>query len=155
MSLTQEQIDACGLLLCHFKEVPPGPPLYDDGRPADELDAPDYFEDDSEDEDDPIEDSNMEREVIRRVPVSQNSGEERVLELLVALYTHLPSGDDTTFYSPLLRFIVLSSRQRTGEWLPARRITEFFTVLLFCGRQIMFALMQRQVIDGEGVRYTE
>ena len=158
MSLTQKQIDACILFLDHLKELPAGPRICDDGRPADDLDIPDYFEDDSDDEDDPIEDSSVEDEVapdIRQTPVAQNSSEQRVLELLVALYTHLPSKDDGMFYNPLLRFIVLSSHQRSGEWLPPRRITEFFSILLFCGRQVMFALMHQQVINGEGIRYTE
>jgi hypothetical protein len=158
MSLTQEQVDACKLFLDHLKELPAGPRVRDNGRPSDDVDIPDYFEDDSDDEDDPIEDSSMELEAlldIRQVPVTQNPGEERILELLIALYTHLPSKDDTTFYNPLLRFIVLSSRHRTGGWLPPRRITKFFSILLFCGRQVMFSLMQRQVVNGEGIRYTE
>ena len=156
MSLTPEQTDSCNSLARYLKHQPAPT---GDGRQEDDFGIPDYFEDNSDDdEDDPLAECLIEEEIfpnLRTTSVSQNEGEERVLNLLISLYTHLPSKHDGSLYSPLLRFIILSSHQHLGEWLPPRRITELFTILLFSGRQIMYALMQRAVLEGQGIRYTE
>ena len=76
--------------------------------------------------------------------IAQNSVQSCNLNLLVSLFTHLPSSTDDKFYSPIIRFHVLHSLQN-GQWLPGRRITQVFAALLFCGREITMALMRDQV----------
>src|SRR5208283_1316246 len=78
-----------------------------------------------------------------------------VLQLLITLYTHLPTGRDDKFYSPILRFIVLSSLKKCGRWLPARQITQTFSALLFCGRLVMMLLMHREVLKDPSIRYAK
>jgi hypothetical protein len=78
----------------------------------------------------------------------------RILELLIALYTHLPIGGDNKFYTPILRFVTLLSRKKNGQWVSPRRITQFLAILLFCGRLVMMALMHRAVLVDPEIRYS-
>jgi hypothetical protein len=85
----------------------------------------------------------------------ENHVQRCVLDLLVSLFTHLPSGSDDKFYSPILRFVVLFSLRKNGQWLAGRRITQLFAALLFCGREVMMALMHNEVIQSSSLRYSE
>ena len=67
----------------------------------------------------------------------ENSVQQCVLDLLISLFTHLPSGSDNKFYSPIQRFLILFSLKANGQWLTGRRITQLFAALLFCGRQVV------------------
>ena len=87
--------------------------------------------------------------------IAKDSVQRHILELLVSLFTHLPSGTDDKFYSPIIRFLVLFSLKKNGQWLPGRRITQVFAALLFCGREIMMALMHDQVNRTPSLRYSE
>jgi len=78
-----------------------------------------------------------------------------ILDLLISLYTHLPSGADDKFYSPIFRFLVLFSVTRNGQWHAGRRISQWFAAVLFCGREMMMAVMHREVSQGSSVRYSE
>jgi hypothetical protein len=86
--------------------------------------------------------------------IVENSTQRYILDLLVALFTHLPSGMDDKFYSPIHRFLVLSSLKGNGQWLPGRRITQIFAALLFCGREVMMALMHEEIMRSPGLRYS-
>jgi hypothetical protein len=88
-------------------------------------------------------------------PVAETPIQARILELLIALYTHLPTGGDDKFFSPVLRFLVLFSRKKTGQWSLPRQMTQFFATLLFCGREVMMALMQREVLADPDIRYSQ
>jgi hypothetical protein len=78
-----------------------------------------------------------------------------ILNVLMSLYTHLPAGKDDKFFSPVVRFAVLFSLRKSGQWLPPRQITRILAVLLFSGRQVMMALMHRQVLDNCTIRYSQ
>jgi len=78
-----------------------------------------------------------------------------ILRLLVELFSHLPTGAEDKFYSPVIRFLVLYSFKRNGQWLSGRRITQLFSALLFCGRQVMMALLHAEVAKRPGLRYSE
>ena len=78
----------------------------------------------------------------------------RILELLITLYVHLPLGAEDKLYSPVLRFLVLSSRKKSGQWALPHRITQFIAILLFCGRLTMMALMHRAVLADSQLRYS-
>lgn len=86
--------------------------------------------------------------------ISDTPVQARLLDLLLSLYTHLPSGKDNKFWSPILRFIVLYSMKKDGGWLPARQITQIFAALLFCGRLLMMVLMHRKVLSDPSLRYS-
>ena len=77
-----------------------------------------------------------------------------LLDLLISLFTHLPSGSDDKFYSPIVRFLIIYSLKRNGEWLAGRRITQLFAALLFCGREVMMALMHSEVLRRTDLRYS-
>jgi hypothetical protein len=65
--------------------------------------------------------------------LAENTIQKCLLELLLSLFTHLPTGREDKFWSPILRFIVLYSIKKDGRWLDARQITQVFAALLFCG----------------------
>jgi hypothetical protein len=87
--------------------------------------------------------------------IAENQIQAGILDLLISLYTQLPTGHDDKFFSPILRFAVLSSLQKNGQWLPPRRITHILAVLLFCGRLVMMALMHRQILQDSTIRYSK
>lgn len=87
--------------------------------------------------------------------LTENHVQRCILDLLVSLYTHLPLGSDDKFYSPILRFVVLSSLRKNGQWLAGRCITQLFAALLFCGREVMMTLMHNEVIQSSSLRYSE
>lgn len=159
MSLDVKQIDACRLIAEHLGTLPIKAFSRNNQKP---LEDPDHYiqdgddNEDDEDDDEEFFDDDSESIIpdLREASVAQNQTEQRILDLLIALYTQLPSKEDNSLYSPLLRFIILSSHQKTGGWLPPRRITEFFSILLFCGRQVMYTLMWNFVV-AEGIRFAE
>ena len=85
---------------------------------------------------------------------SANALQTCILDILISLYTHLPSGRDDKFYSPILRFIVLFTLRKDGKFLPARQITQIISALLFTGRLVMMVLMHRNVVRSPDIRYT-
>lgn len=87
--------------------------------------------------------------------IAENPVQTCILELLIALYCQLPTGTDDKFFSPILRFAVLFSLKRSGQWLPPSRITHILAVLLFCGREVMMALMHRRLVEDPRMRYSE
>jgi hypothetical protein len=87
--------------------------------------------------------------------IADNPTEVGILELLVSLYTQLPTGEDDKFFSPIIRFAVLSSLRQTGQWLPPRRITHLLAVLLFCGREVLMAIMHQCLLDDPTIRYSK
>ena len=87
--------------------------------------------------------------------ITDNSLQSCILDLLVSLYTQLPTGNDDKFFSPILRFAVLASLQSSGKWLEPRRITHILAVLLFCGREVMMALMHQQLVHDPTIRYSK
>jgi hypothetical protein len=78
-----------------------------------------------------------------------------ILALLIALYTQLPSGREDKFFSPILRFAVLASLRSTAGWLPPRRITHHLAILLFCGREVVMAMMHQRLLDDPSIRYSK
>jgi hypothetical protein len=106
--------------------------------------------------DDPVEDisplsSNHDEPVVS----AANPIQERLLDVLLSLYTHLPTERDDKFYSPIFRFIILYSLRKGGMWIPARQITHVISALLFSGRLLMMVLMHREVVQGPNVRYAQ
>src|SRR5262249_510949 len=89
------------------------------------------------------------------VVVATNSIQERLLDVFLSLYTHLPTGRTDQFYSPIVRFIILHSLMKDGSWIPARRITHVISALLFSGRLVMMVLMHREVVRNPDVRYAQ
>lgn len=81
--------------------------------------------------------------------------QRRILNLLVTLFTHLPSGGDDKFYSPIFRFLILYSLKKDGQWLAGRRITQLFSALLFCGREVMMAVLRDDVYQSADLRFSE
>jgi hypothetical protein len=86
--------------------------------------------------------------------IAENRIQACLLELLISLYTHLPTGREDKFWSPILRFVVIFSLKKDGKWLNANQITQIFAALLFCGRLVMMVLMYRKVQSDPGVRYS-
>jgi hypothetical protein len=88
-------------------------------------------------------------------PIAGNPIQVQILNLLVSLYTQLPNSNDDKFFSPILQFAILFSLQKNGQWLPPGRITHIFAVLLFCGREVMMALMHRDLLEHPTLRYSK
>jgi hypothetical protein len=169
MRLTKQQSDACQALLDALprdwrssddaKESatnPPDPSVEGEGDPAydDQLD-------DSDDEEYENGRSSIEDDVPLAsgadpgAKITENQIQASLLELLLSMYTQLPRGAEDKFWSPILRFIVLSSVKKNGRWLSSREITQTFAALLFCGRLLMMVLMYRKVLSNPQVRYSE
>jgi hypothetical protein len=86
--------------------------------------------------------------------ITENVLQAHILDLLISLYTQLPTGKDDKFFSPIVRFAVLASLQSSGAWLPPRRITQLLAILLFCGREVMMALMHQRLMEDPTIRYS-
>lgn len=170
MELTSAQHDACASL-DHALNAPRGQrPVVDDETnwSLGEQDLLSCLEsgghegqdsDDEEDEDAgsfPAEDSRpSECRETAYDDIVGNDTQGGILKVLISLYTQLPAGKDDKFFSPLLRFAVLFSLRKTGQWLPPRGITQVLAVLLFCGREVMMALMHRQLLKDSTIRYSQ
>jgi hypothetical protein len=158
MRLTTLQEDACRSLEGVVKELQTTDLEEDMWSPLDsDTDAAldDKEVDDSDDEalEDVPEEGLENTEV--RLEIYENSAQRRILDLLVSLFTHMPLGTDDKFYSPIIRFLVLFSLTKDGQWLPGRRISQVFAALLFCGREVMMALMHDEVNRTRSLRYSE
>src|SRR5262249_41926844 len=90
-----------------------------------------------------------------RRQITDSATQAALLDLLVSLYTQLPIGGDDKFSSPVIRFTVLASLRQTGQWLSPRRITHLLAVLLFCGREVLMALMHQRLLDDPTIRYSK
>jgi hypothetical protein len=117
----------------------------------DDDEVPDL--DDEEYDEGDLDDHNQ-GSVVSRLDFVDGPVQRCVLDLLISLFTHLPSGSDDKFYSPILRFLILYSLKRNGEWLAGRRISQLFAALLFCGREVIMALMHSEVLRRTDVRYS-
>ena len=168
MELTSAQHDACASL-DHVLRSPRGPVVDDETSwslgERDLLSCLELGDDEGQDSDDevdedaesfPAEDSHPpgSRETSYD-DVVENDTQASILKVLISLYTQLPAGKDDKFFSPILRFAVLFSLRKTGQWLPPRGITQVLAVLLFCGREVMMALMHRQLLKDSTIRYSQ
>ena len=107
-----------------------------------------------EEESEDLEES--EQEIMEKLPpLVNNPLQQAILGLLISLFAHLPSGADDKFYSPISRFLVLYSLKKDGQWLAGRRITQLFSALLFCGREVMMALLHDAINQLPNIRYSE
>ena len=157
MELTPGQKEACKRLKDILVELPPSgvqevigsdDDLFNDNELEDLEDL------DDEDESLGLEDGKSTETQSSPSNLVDNSVQRCILDLLISLFTHLPSGSDDKFCSPIHRFLVLFSLKANGQWLAGRRITQLFAALLFCGRQVVMALMHRYVIESD-LRYSE
>ena len=157
MELTPGQKEACKRLKDILVELPasgvqevigPDDDLFDDNESEDLEDL------EGEDESLELEDNKSTETQSSPSNIAENSVQRCILDLLISLFTHLPSGSDGKFYSPIHRFLVLFSLKANGQWLAGRRITQLFAALLFCGRQVIMALMHHHVIESD-LRYSE
>ncbi len=115
MKLTSLQEEACRSL----KEALAGPSSgSEDGacifQDADvELDDNELDDEDDEEYENLEEDKQESEEVL---PIFVHNPVQRcILNLLVKLFSHLPSGTDDKFYSPVIRFLVLYSHKQNGQ----------------------------------------
>lgn len=157
MDLTPGQKEACKHLKDILVELPASSVQEVIGPDADLFDDDDLEDlEDLEGEDESLEFEEGKSTETQASPSNlvENSVQRCILDLLISLFTHLPSGSDGKFYSPIHRFLVLFSLKADGQWLAGRRITQLFAALLFCGRQVIMALMQHHVIES-GLRYSE
>jgi hypothetical protein len=155
MDLTPSQVKACQSL----QEALTGPPSgFEDNacvfQDAD-VESDDNELEDLDDEEYEKLDENMQESEEVLPDFIHNPLQRCILRLLVELFSHLPTGADDKFYSPVIRFLVLYSFKRNGQWLSGRRITQLFSALLFCGRQVMMALLHAEVSKRPGLRYSE
>jgi hypothetical protein len=157
MDLTPGQKEACKCLKEILGELPASSVQEVIGHDADLFDD-DELEDleDLEGEDEILEFEEDKSTETQASPSNlvENSVQRCILDLLISLFTHLPSGSDDKFYSPIHRFLVLFSLKANGQWLAGRRITQLFAALLFCGRQVVMVLMHHHVSE-RGLRYSE
>lgn len=156
MKLTSAQEEACKQLknfLLGKHGVEAGESEEAESLVDDDLD---HIDDENE-EDHGCEDLDENGGEILDVPPELVQGplERHILDVLVSLFTHLPSAHDDKFYSPIYCFLILFSLKANGEWLAGRRITQLFAALLFCGRQVMMALMCREIRQRQRGRYSE
>jgi hypothetical protein len=157
MELTPGQKEACKRLKDVLVELPASGVQEVVGS-DDDLFNDDESEDledlEGEDESLELEDDKSQETQSSPSNLVENSVQRHILDLLISLFTHLPSGSDDKFYSPIHRFLVLFSLKANGQWLAGRRITQLFAALLFCGRQVVMALMHNYVIESD-LRYSE
>jgi hypothetical protein len=155
MRLTPGQKEACERLKDALVELPTNAVQAGIGPDDDWFDKNELEDlEDSEAEDESWE--SEEAEVMEtQSNIVKSSVQRCVLDLLISLFTHLPSGSDDKFYSPIHRFLVLFSLKKNGQWLAGRRITQLFAALLFCGREVMMALMHQQLTEGSDLRYSK
>jgi hypothetical protein len=162
MTLTKEQSGACRALLETLSTSELEPELHPGVTGIDDFDDLDCSEGPSDDPDDEVyedvqalfEDASPFSPGLEHDTIAENALQSDILDLLLLLYTHLPTGRDDKFWSPIMRFIVLFSRRENGKWLSTRQITQIFAALLFCGRLLMMVLMHRNVLSNPEVRYS-
>jgi hypothetical protein len=118
-----------------------------DDKAAEDLDDEEYDEVTPGDRD--------QERVVSGLEFAEGPVQRCILDLLISLFAHLPSGGDDKFYSPILRFLIIHSLRRNGQWLAGRRISQLFAALLFCGRETMMALMHGEVLRHSDLRYSE
>lgn len=69
----------------------------------------------------------------------QTAIQDHLHRLLFALYSQLPgSVQGDSFYSPIVRWIVLASLKKTGTWAKTGDISQLIATALFCGRLVMY-----------------
>jgi hypothetical protein len=155
MELTSEQKQACQKLKDALVAMPANDVLDDIEFDNDAFDDIKLEPEDFDDEDEGLElEKNDDMEM--QATLVESPVQQCVLNLLISLFTHLPSGADGKFYTPIYRFLVLFSLKKNGQWLAGRRITQLFAALLFCGHQVIMALMHQHVIGSSGIlRYSE
>jgi hypothetical protein len=166
MELTKDQADACQELLDILRSrgqewsMEHESDFCEDG--VDEWGDIDAMGVPSENTDDDIhddihslfnDDSPMSLDLPTADEIATNPIQASLLRLLLSLFTHLPTGRDDKFWSPIIRVIILCSVGKKGKWLAPRQISQIFAALLFCGRLLMMVLMHRQVLSNPDIRY--
>ena len=158
MTLTTAQSKECSKLVENLISTPTKVGDVDQEEPLEES----FVEDEDDEEEDSTEPGSAQEEIVNcKIPLAVLSSfvgysmmDKLVLEFLSALFTHLPTADDDKFYTPLVRFLILESYQRHGNWLPPRRITEVISVLTFVGRQVMFYEALKSMSPEQEYRYS-
>ena len=156
MGLTLAQEQACRALENALSGKQPAQ-IQGDARLPVDYDFSAALDDDEPDDldDEEYEDLDENESMEGQPNLLENPVQRCILDLLISLFTHLPSGTDDKFYNPIFRFLVLFSIKKHGQWLSGRRITQLFAGLLFCGREVIMALMHREVIKSSSLRYSE
>lgn len=156
MKLTTAQTQACERLKGVLVKLPANDVEDEIGFDDDWFDDEEMEDSDDEDEYSELENGEgTEAQLSSLSSLVENPVQQCVLDLLISLFTHLSSGSDDKFYSPIHRFLVLFSLRKDGQWLAGRRITQLFAALLFCGREVIMALMHHKVMENSGLRYSE
>jgi hypothetical protein len=84
----------------------------------------------------------------RKVPFFCPRIQPKLRNLLVALFTQVPGQDvNGPFFSPLLRYLVLSSIRKNGEWTSSSSITQRIAAVLFTGRLTLYSLMEENFLQ--------
>ena len=166
MGLTASQRHACQALDDVLRtrprsDEPPGVTGEQDWHNGLEVagDSPldDEFEDEESDDSD-IPSTELEDEHEPEFPrheIADGPMQAAILHLLIELYRQLPDGRQDKFFSPIIRFAIIASLRPNGQWLPPRRITQLLAVLLFCGREVVMALMHQRLLDDPTIRYSK
>ena len=137
MKLTSEQKQACQNLKDALVGVPENGAEDDIEFDKDIFDDVEFDLDDDDNQDDEgVELGDGDASATQSVFV-ENPVQQCILDLLISLFTHLPSGADDKFYTPIYRFVILFSLKKNGEWLAGGRITQLLAAVLFCGRQVV------------------
>jgi hypothetical protein len=87
--------------------------------------------------------------------IVQNSMQCYILDLLVALFTDLPSGTDDKFYPLISHFPILFSLKGNSQWIPGCHVTQVFAAMLFCGREVIIALMFNEITRSPCLQYSQ
>jgi hypothetical protein len=155
MKLTPAQEQACRrlkkVLVGHQRTGAEDDDLWQE---LDDNELEDVDGDEEEEEFDELE-GNADESVELQPDLIENPVQRCVLDLLISLFSHLPSGADDKFYSPIVRFVVLLSLKQNGQWLAGRRITQLFAALLFCGREVLMAVLHGEIVRSPNMRYSE
>jgi hypothetical protein len=75
-------------------------------------------------------------------------------QLLGTLFTQIPQGQDDKWFSPLLRFVVYSSRYKDGTYRPSGQLTQIIAAITFTGRIYFFSVIHSEVMRRLGVRHS-
>lgn len=92
----------------------------------------------------------------RKAPVFCPVIQPKLRQLLFELFTQLPGAEASgKFFSPLLRYVVISSIGPGGQWEPSGDITQRISPLLFAGRLTMYSEMDKGLQAGQHHGYHE
>src|SRR5262249_25123439 len=78
-----------------------------------------------------------------------------ICRLLGLLFTQLPCGVDTKWFSPIAHYVVYSSRRMDGTFRGSSQITQIIAAITFIGRLYMFSVIREHVVNNPDMRYPE